>query len=79
MMSDTSKSGGSGGGSQNDKLVRINEDIRIQAIACGKHHTLAVEANYQVDAGEHARLRVFSWGCGNYGVLGHGVQVSQVN
>ena len=49
-------------GSSNDKLVPINEDIRIQHIACGKNHTLAVEANYEDDDDEPARLRVFSWG-----------------
>lgn len=59
-----------------DKLLPIAEDIRFQSIACGKNHTVAVEANYEEDDGEEdtTRLRVFSWGCGDYGVLGHGIQ-----
>ena len=64
--------------SSKDKVVPIAEDIRFQSISCGKNHTLAVEANYSEDgAGDDdipPRPRVFSWGCGNYGVLGHGIQ-----
>jgi alpha-tubulin suppressor-like RCC1 family protein len=47
------------------------EDIRIQNIACGKHHTLALEAT------SDQTPRVFSWGCGDYGCLGHGVQADE--
>jgi alpha-tubulin suppressor-like RCC1 family protein len=50
------------------KVVPLAEDIRIQDIACGKHHCVALEANNDQSP------RVFTWGCGNYGVLGHGVQ-----
>jgi alpha-tubulin suppressor-like RCC1 family protein len=53
------------------KVVPISEDIRIQAIACGKHHAIAVEA------ASSTQPRVFSWGCGNYGCLGHGVQADE--
>lgn len=47
--------------------------ITFSRIACGKHHGLAVEATS--DTGR--RPRVFSWGCGNYGCLGHGVQADE--
>ena len=50
----------------------VGEDIRIQAIACGKHHALAVEAD-----SPEMKPRVFSWGCGNYGCLGHGLQADE--
>eukprot|EP00797_Seminavis_robusta_P011653 Sro188_g081280.2 (616) ;mRNA; f:74842-77090 len=65
---------------KHDKLTKIQEDIRIQSIACGKNHTIAVEANYEKDEeddDDHQRLRVFSWGCGNYGVLGHEIQADE--
>lgn len=60
-----------------DKLMPIPEDIRIQHVACGKNHTVAVEADYDDEDDEPARLRVFSWGCGDYGVLGHGIQADE--
>jgi alpha-tubulin suppressor-like RCC1 family protein len=50
------------------KIVPLEEDIRIGNIACGKHHCIAIEAP------SNSPPRVFSWGCGNYGCLGHGVQ-----
>ena len=53
---------------EESKVVPIDEDIRIQDIACGKHHSLAIEA------ASDQTPRVFSWGCGNYGCLGHGAQ-----
>lgn len=53
------------------KVVPIDDEVKIQAIACGKHHTVAVEA------ASDQKIRVFSWGCGNYGVLGHGVQMDE--
>lgn len=46
------------------------QDILVQQVACGKHHTLVVEA---ATSASH-RPRVFSFGCGDYGCLGHGVQ-----
>lgn len=63
-----------------EKLTKIleSEEIRIQSIACGKNHTIAVEANYDEDDDDDPpRLRVFSWGCGDYGVLGHGIQADE--
>lgn len=52
--------------SSEQKVVPLHENIRIGFIAAGKHHTLAVEA------ASNQPSRVFSWGCGHYGVLGHG-------
>ena len=54
------------------KVVPFAEDIRIQQIACGKHHALALEAD-----ADDVFPRVFTWGCGDYGVLGHGVQADE--
>eukprot|EP00980_Cylindrotheca_fusiformis_P007387 scaffold1525_cov142-Cylindrotheca_fusiformis.AAC.187 len=59
--------------SRNDQMKKtapINQDIRLQDIACGKHFALALEAPKQ----NKSATRVFSWGCGNYGCLGHGRQ-----
>jgi alpha-tubulin suppressor-like RCC1 family protein len=56
------------------KVVPLEEDIRIRAIACGKNHTVALEA---VHADSTESSRVFTWGNGNYGVLGHGVQADE--
>ncbi|GMI27110.1 hypothetical protein TeGR_g7888 [Tetraparma gracilis] len=44
--------------------------IRLQRIACGKSHTVAIECA-RVGGGP---VRVFTWGCGDYGSLGHRVQ-----
>jgi alpha-tubulin suppressor-like RCC1 family protein len=58
--------------SSSDKTVAtIPHDIRIGSIACGKNHSIAIEASSS--SGHPAR--VFTWGCGNYGCLGHGMQV----
>jgi alpha-tubulin suppressor-like RCC1 family protein len=54
---------------QSKKITPIPHEIRLQDIACGKHHALALEA-----PSENSSQRVFSWGCGNYGCLGHGRQ-----
>jgi len=62
-----------GGGDKNQKVVPISlQDIRIQQVATGKHHTLALEA----EAEGHIP-RLWSWGCGDYGVLGHGIQADE--
>ncbi len=49
-----------------------SDNVRIGGIACGKNHTIAVEAPLKNKAA--GNQRVFTWGCGGYGVLGHGVQ-----
>ena len=52
------------------RTIVISNPVRIQDIAAGKHHALALEASSSNGAG----TRIFSWGCGNYGVLGHNRQ-----
>ena len=54
-----------------DKVVPLadTDTILVRHVACGKHHTLVVEAS-----AEKHKARVFSFGCGDYGCLGHGVQ-----
>jgi alpha-tubulin suppressor-like RCC1 family protein len=62
--------------SRNDvmkKTTQIMQDIRFQAIACGKHFALALEAPNK----SNPSTRVFSWGSGNYGCLGHGRQADE--
>ena len=58
-------------GPSDDKVTPLAESdhILVRHVACGKHHTLVVEA-----ASEQHKARVFSFGCGDYGCLGHGVQ-----
>lgn len=51
-----------------------SDDIRIGHISCGKNHTIAIEAPSKNKT--HA-ARVFTWGCGGYGVLGHNVQADE--
>lgn len=53
------------------KTKTIKDSIKIQDIAAGKHHALALEAP---STGSGIGTRIFSWGCGNYGVLGHNRQ-----
>jgi alpha-tubulin suppressor-like RCC1 family protein len=45
-----------------------SNDIRLGSLDCGKNHTVAVEA---ARVGPSPSARVFSWGCGSYGCLGH--------
>lgn len=47
--------------------------IRLQTVSCGRNHLIAVEA--KSSGGELPR--VFSWGCGDYGCLGHAVQADE--
>mmetsp|Transcript_7313 Transcript_7313/g.9125 ORF Transcript_7313/g.9125 Transcript_7313/m.9125 type:complete len:636 (-) Transcript_7313:231-2138(-) len=47
--------------------------IRIGSISCGKNHAMAVEAPFKKGSTGGA-ARVFSWGGGNYGTLGHKIQ-----
>lgn len=51
-----------------------SNDIRIGNISCGKNHTVAVEA--PIKNRTHPP-RVFTWGCGGYGVLGHSIQADE--
>lgn len=51
-------------------------DIRIGSIACGKNHTVAVEAHC-TNQNSAQSVRVFTWGCGGYGVLGHAIQADE--
>jgi alpha-tubulin suppressor-like RCC1 family protein len=41
-------------------------DIQLHHISCGKNHTVAIEKKTST-----ATPRVFTWGCGNFGCLGH--------
>jgi hypothetical protein len=43
----------------NDKVVALSEDVKFCEIACGKHHTIALEAP------SDDKQRLFSWGCGD--------------
>lgn len=58
-------------GTDDSKVYPVpdSEHIRVQEVACGRHHSLVVEAT-----AEGHEARVFSFGCGDYGCLGHGVQ-----
>lgn len=58
------------------KCVTLEDSrqICLSNVSCGKNHILAVEAPTL----EHAHVpRVFSWGCGDYGCLGHAVQANE--
>jgi len=49
-------------------------DICLSDISGGKHHFVAVEA----PSSDPSHVpRVFTWGCGDYGCLGHGVQADE--
>jgi len=47
--------------------------IAIASVSCGKNHTVAIEA--PTTSGHVPR--VFTFGCGDYGCLGHGVQADE--
>jgi len=49
--------------------------ISLSSISCGKNHTVAVEA--PPPPGSNQPRRVFSWGCGNFGCLGHRAQADE--
>lgn len=59
------------------KCVRLEDSgrIRLANVTCGKNHFAAVEAPTRGNS-RHVP-RVFSWGCGDYGCLGHGVQADE--
>jgi len=61
----------SNSGDLSRKTTIIKKSIKIQDITAGKHHALALEAP---SVGRGVGTRIFSWGCGNYGVLGHNRQ-----
>jgi len=48
-------------------------EIRVGSVAAGRNHSLCIEDFNQTDPGEplHNHNRVFSWGFGGYGRLGH--------
>lgn len=46
--------------------------IRLADVSCGKNHTIAVEA-----LSTEGIPRVFTWGSGDYGCLGHGIQADE--
>lgn len=60
----------------NVKCVNLEDSngIALGGIACGKHHIVVVEAP---SVGASHVPRVFTWGCGDYGCLGHGIQGDQ--
>jgi alpha-tubulin suppressor-like RCC1 family protein len=65
------------GGNHKDKVVPIDGGtILIDKVACGRRHTVAVEKIPEYSDTD-VSPRVFSWGCGSYGCLGHGVQVDE--
>lgn len=51
-----------------------SSSIVFASIACGRNHTIAVEAS---SPDTTFSPRVFSWGSGAYGCLGHGSQVDE--
>ena len=53
--------------------------MKFQAIACGKHHAIALEAPRTNSADDDGLVepRVVTWGCGSYGCLGHGRQADE--
>ncbi len=57
------------------KCVSLQDSgsICIGSVACGRNHLIAIEA--QSTSGEVPR--VFTWGCGDYGCLGHAVQADE--
>ncbi|KAL7479906.1 hypothetical protein ACHAW6_005625 [Cyclotella cf. meneghiniana] len=50
-----------------------SSSIRLATVSCGKNHIIAVEA----PSSDGELPRVFSWGCGDYGCLGHVVQADE--
>ena len=82
MASDLSMSGGrssshtTGRATEDVKTAPIPacESIAFVDIACGKHHSIALEAPRKGKKNRSVPTRVFTWGSGNYGCLGHGRQ-----
>ncbi|EED88090.1 rcc1-repeat-containing protein, partial [Thalassiosira pseudonana CCMP1335] len=59
--------------SEGDAAIEKGDCICIGSVACGRNHLIAIEA--QSTSGEVPR--VFTWGCGDYGCLGHAVQADE--
>ena len=57
------------------KLEPIEYDMKFQDIACGRHHTVLLEAPHMNN--DTTPPKVLTWGCGNYGCLGHGQQTDE--
>ncbi|KAL3776281.1 hypothetical protein HJC23_003151 [Cyclotella cryptica] len=53
--------------------LRDSSSICLATVSCGKNHVIAVEA----PSSNGEIPRVFSWGCGDYGCLGHVVQADE--
>lgn len=58
------------------KCVSLEDSgqIALGSISCGKNHIIAVEAS---SVGASHVPRVFSFGCGDYGCLGHAIQADE--
>lgn len=58
-----------------DKITLLpnGNSIQLAHISCGRHHTVAVEKKTLTNTAP----RVYSWGCGNFGCLGHRVQADE--
>ena len=52
---------------ENVKEIRDVEDVSIKMVACGYNHTIALDTEG----------RIFTWGCGFYGRLGHNSTVDE--
>ena len=66
------------------KLVPLADagTICLASVSCGKNHIIAVEAAAEpatsLERGIAAPIpRVFTWGCGDYGCLGHAIQADE--
>ena len=60
------------------KCVALEDGSKIclSSISCGRNHMIAVEAP-SADGASGPIPRVFTWGCGDYGCLGHGIQADE--
>jgi alpha-tubulin suppressor-like RCC1 family protein len=75
VQSDADVNPNNAGGGKKAEMTNIPHcgQIAIASISCGKNHTIAVEA--PTTSGHVPRA--FSFGCGDYGCLGHGVQADE--
>ena len=49
-------------------MIEALKNKRVRDIACGSSHSAAITSSGEL----------FTWGCGEYGRLGHGDNVTQV-